>query len=441
MNYILLMTSAGSLLFVGYLLLEKVMGEHMSQTGRFRMLVMVLFTYLVPWVWLRGIYESISSVFWQDSVAAMSGRVILGDAAIHATEELVVTPNYGFKLFAAGLWMTVAVLAMLIRCGIYFYSRHALLKHAQDCETDVPEGLILGLKREFRIRRRVRIVRIPDVKHSFTLGFLRPVVFLQGNCGEDELAYILRHECIHIARGDLLFKMLMELVCCLHWFNPLVYYLNHRLDGACEKACDERVVKDMQGDEREAYARLIIRSMKVPVKRSDRKVSFGSFFASSEKLTEERIRVIMNKRKRKFWEKIVVAGAFAALLFVDSLTAMAYPVAYNVEKASTKLARDSVQGEASLKRSVSEDAGAESDDSLLHDEQIVRADGEILPVQEQTRFLCFHKWEDAIYETHVRNDNGGCEVNDYSCTYCDRCKTIRIGELLYTIIYVTCPHD
>lgn len=442
MNYILLMTSAGSLLFTGQMLLELIMGKHMSQTCRYRMLMIVLFTYLVPWVWLRGVYGILEfpSPAEQGGIVAASGKLILDDAAIHATDSIIVTPKYNARLTIVLVWIGVGILAMIVRCIVYFCSRHEILKCADHVVSDVPEELVLSLKKEFGIKRRVRIVRAPDRKRSFTLGALRPVIILQES-SEEELTYILRHEFTHIARGDLFVKMLMQLVCCVHWFNPFVYWMNRRLNKVCEKSCDERVAGNMTGSEKEIYARLVLNSMRSSGKTSKRRVPFSSFFASNNKLAEERIRVIMDTRKRKFWEKIVVACAFAALVFADSLTALAYPQVYNVKETPTGLAALSVQGEAKLVRGGVAFTSHYLDAPILYDEQIITAEGEVLPMQKPTKVLCFHKWEDAHYEAHAKDENGGCTTMVYECTYCPRCNTIVIGDYVYTLTYAVCPHD
>ena len=442
MSYILLMTSAGSMLFVGQLLVELGMRKRMSQTSRYRMLVIVLFTYLVPWVWMKGFYEDINLTLPAvgDRAIAVNGKGALGDAVFRAADKVVITPDYRSKLLVVSWWMGIAVLLMLVRCGVYFHNRHALLKCASRIAADLPEELALRLQREFGIKRRVRIVPVSGRKRNLTMGVIRPVIFLQETGRPDELEHILRHEFTHIARGDTLIKMLMQFVCCLHWFNPLVYWMSRRLERACEKSCDERVVRDMPEGEREDYARLMIQSMKQSGKKSRRKVLFVSFFASNDKFAEERVKAIMKNGKRRLWEKVVVAGAFAALVFADSLTALAYPQVYHVEEAPAQMAESFAQGEVMLVRGSIEHTEAHLDEAILYDQQVVTADGEIHPVQGQTRVLCFHKWEDAHVQTHVKDDNGGCTTEIYECKYCPKCDSIKIGDYVNTVTYAKCPH-
>ena len=149
----------------------------------------------------------------------------------------------------------------------------------------------------------------------------------------------------------------------------------------CEQACDERVVRGMSEDEKAVYARLVIRSMVDTKKVPKKKVLFGNFLTSDEEYAEERIRDIMLKRKGEFWEKIVVAGVFAVMVFANSLTALAYPQVSHVENASDELVQIVKQGSMSTQL-LGEDAEAPAE-VLLYDEQIVTADGQVYPAQTQ----------------------------------------------------------
>ena len=442
MDYILLMTGAGSLLYAGLLLAGKAMGKHMSNTCRFRVLSVALFAFIVPWGWFGAIYAPIRSVFVKDGVTAVGGKLILGEVVYHTSDGLVATQTYGTMMIIMGIWLAGAVLVMIMKCGKYFKNKSRLMKRAEFYETNIPKDMVQRLKRELRIKGRVKIGTIPSGKHSFTLGVIRPVVFVQEDCTEYELEQILRHELTHIARGDLLIKLLMELVCCLHWFNLIVYKLNKRLDRVCEQACDERVGRGMSEDEKAVYARLVIRSMVDTKKVPKKKVLFGNFLTSDEEYAEERIRDIMLKRKGEFWEKIVVAGVFAVMVFANSLTALAYPQVSHVENASDELAQAAGK-EVMSTLLLGEDAEAPAE-VLLYDEQIVTADGQVYPAQSQLepQGICFfHNWQDAKYQAHIKNEDNTCEVQTYACEYCTKCTRVKLGELLSTVTYNPCPHE
>ncbi|MGV8931458.1 MAG: TonB family protein [Luteimonas sp.] len=58
----------------------------------------------------------------------------------------------------------------------------------------------------------------------------------------DERALILAHERIHRARGDVAGNVLMTALCCMYWFNPLLWVAADRFRRDQELACDETVI-------------------------------------------------------------------------------------------------------------------------------------------------------------------------------------------------------
>lgn len=446
MTYIILMTSGGSILFVEYLLWRKLMGRHMSQAAGYWGLVIVMFTYLVPWVWVRDLYKSIGALFRRN--AAAGGRLVMGSETVRGADKFSMTPDVNTMLAITVLWGCIAVLVVLVRSIFYFKRRRKLLGSARLCVSlyaaqgveGVPEELVSRIKRELRIRRRVEVLRIPGINASLTLGTFRPVVFLQADCRDEELELVLRHEFTHIARGDLIVKALMGLVKCLHWFNPLVYLLSAMQESACEKACDERVVKGRPDGERKIYAELLRRSMASAPKK---KTPTGSYLAFGRNYGVERIRVVMDKRQRKAWEKLLVAGAFAVMLFVDSLTALAYPDLYNINVSEPADLHTQSTGIVVV-YNTKENAGGEDSSvvyPVLYDREVITAGGEIYPVNDQTGASCSHQWEKAHYGEHTRDDKGSCIVRVSECTYCSECGSINVGDLISDHTYAACPHD
>ena len=96
------------------------------------------------------------------------------------------------------------------------------------------------------------------VPAPFTLGILRPRIYLpEGLDGETRRAVLL-HEQTHLRRHDPQVKPLFYAVVCLHWFNPLVWLAFRQLEQAMEAACDEAAVRGCDAAARNAYCESIL---------------------------------------------------------------------------------------------------------------------------------------------------------------------------------------
>lgn len=62
-----------------------------------------------------------------------------------------------------------------------------------------------------------------EVTTPFVAGILHPLIYLPEGLGQTQKQMVLEHENVHIRRLDYLVKPIAFLVCCVHWFNPLVW--------------------------------------------------------------------------------------------------------------------------------------------------------------------------------------------------------------------------
>ena len=96
------------------------------------------------------------------------------------------------------------------------------------------------------------------VTAPFTLGILRPRVYLPDDLQGTARQAVLLHEQTHIRRRDPLTKPLFYTVACLHWFNPLVWLAFCTFERDMEAACDEAAVRGRPLPERNAYCESLL---------------------------------------------------------------------------------------------------------------------------------------------------------------------------------------
>lgn len=102
----------------------------------------------------------------------------------------------------------------------------------------------------------------PALSTPIVVGWIRPcIIITDPSLPEKELDFILLHELSHCRRRDGVYKRLVQLCVCLHWFNPLVYRMEQELNRLCELACDESVLKNLSLQERAAYGDMLVHSL------------------------------------------------------------------------------------------------------------------------------------------------------------------------------------
>ena len=109
------------------------------------------------------------------------------------------------------------------------------------------------------LRRQPEVRTSDAVDLPITFGLLRPRVLLPSeaaNWSQDRLDWVLLHEQAHIARRDPAAQALTIVVCCLFWWQPLVWRLGRRLELEREHAADDRVLAHR--DDAVGYANLLV---------------------------------------------------------------------------------------------------------------------------------------------------------------------------------------
>ena len=107
------------------------------------------------------------------------------------------------------------------------------------------------LKRTLSIRQSDRFAT------PLTYGILHPVILMPTSMDWEnttELQYILAHEYVHVRRFDAVTKILLIVVLCIHWFNPLVWVMYWLANRDLELSCDEAVIRIFGKEARADYA-------------------------------------------------------------------------------------------------------------------------------------------------------------------------------------------
>ncbi len=109
------------------------------------------------------------------------------------------------------------------------------------------------------IRFKPRLIVSAQSVIPFTHGCIRPLIVIpEALTGiPQKLNMAVRHELMHIQRGDFLLNALLLLTQSIFWFNPLLYPLMNQVRIYREISCDQQVLSE-ESISRKAYARLLV---------------------------------------------------------------------------------------------------------------------------------------------------------------------------------------
>ena len=145
------------------------------------------------------------------------------------------------------------------------------------------------------------------VDSPFVFGVIKPKIYLPMHMDEGTAAYVIAHEHAHLARRDHWWKVLGYLVLALHWFNPLVWVAYILFCRDIELACDEKVVKGLDGAARADYSQALLSCAAPGRAVAACPLAFG------EGNIKTRVKSALHYKKPAFW---VAAAAVLAVVIM-----------------------------------------------------------------------------------------------------------------------------
>lgn len=149
---------------------------------------------------------------------------------------------------------------------------------------------------------------------SFVMGLIHPVIYLSSGLDPESRKVVLCHERVHLQRRDYLFKPAALVICCVHWFNPLVWLAFYLMNMDCEMSCDEKVVKLLGEESKKIYSYTLLEEASGGEWKRYRGGSICALLSFGEDHVRNRIRHVLDYRKPSFWMLIGAAAVIVVLV-------------------------------------------------------------------------------------------------------------------------------
>ena len=220
------------------------------------------------------------------------------------------------------IWSALALVLFVRKVTVY----QGFIQYIKAGNKELSDIKILNLlsdcEEKLNIKTRVELSCNPLIASPMLIGFFRPRIILPvGEWEDKELSYIFVHELIHYKQRDMFYKWLIQIVVCVHWFNPFVYLLEKEVNKSCELSCDEKVISILNEKAKREYGDTLISFLK---SNNLYKSSLASVtLTEGAEQLKERLGAIMKFRK-KSKAIIAITAIFTAAVCVCFFVTGAY---------------------------------------------------------------------------------------------------------------------
>ena len=236
------------------------------------------------------------------------------------------------------IWL-VAALGLFIR-KVTVYQSFIRYIHAGLTPTSDMVNLdrLSIIAEEMDIKRPVDLCVNPLISSPLLIGFFHPCIVLpSADIPEMNFRYIVLHELTHYKRRDMLYKWIVQITVCLHWFNPLVHLMSREITRACEFSCDEAVLAKVGRGSAQDYGKTLLDAMAAVGRYNGYPGSVS--LSENKRLLKERLGAIM-----KFKTPSKAVKLLTVMLMLCVVLGASFVGVYSVSAVTDAPAMESLAG-------------------------------------------------------------------------------------------------
>lgn len=452
MKYLLIMSLSGSTMVGIYMLSRGLWHGKMSARLQYLFIKAAMLYYLIPLPFVKKWYVNIAEHLLPKRKSITQASAAWAGYMVHANEKIYVNGYLKIQMFVVALWLMFAIMWLSYELNDYCKTRKRVSDCADRIITKEESAFLERLKKQCGVKQEVTVYQDDTGGRNITFGFLKPIILCNQKMGSPESELVLCHELIHIKNRDVWWKVLMQCVILLHWWNPVVWILYSNFERTREWSCDETVVQDRTKEEVKRYLKLLIMES-AKVEGCEKKYQrWATGFGTEAKKLKKRMDNVMNMRK---WNKVAAGAVVSVLVLANSLTALAYEdtihegpresmsqdeVEYFMEWETWQFIPDEVASEV-LEEA---DSYIPNTSEIRYPDQFVDMEGKIYPTQHEEPASvyrsCNHNYEPGTRVVHDKKSDGSCIVKVYDAERCSKCGFVLVGDQTGEFKYMVCPH-
>lgn len=165
--------------------------------------------------------------------------------------------------------------------------------------------------------KKINVAYNKTCKIPFLIGIKNPCVVLpEFSYGEQQIRYIVLHEMMHVFNKDIVWEVVIDLLCTIFWWNPVFKYLRKELFRLIEMRNDMRIVAGLSEEESVQYMECL---KDVALQTPGKEVLFGVAFSKDDfEELKRRMKLIAYKKNFCRWKQALGIVMTCACLFLTT---------------------------------------------------------------------------------------------------------------------------
>ena len=375
------------------------------------------------------------------------------------------------SMFYLGSWNLVygmsfagVILYLLLQAVLYYRFKQDIWEK----RSEITDELWLTTFQKCALKTKlnneiIEFSSVTNIVQPCTVGIWNKSILIPesliGTLTESEIDIVLCHELTHIRKNHVALKVLIFVLSSLNWFNPILHMLRNSLSEWIEISCDEDLTVVESGEDREAYANMLIKlSSAVTEQRKYGKINAITYFGTRKrvKLLKKRIIGIMKKEQNpdRMAKTLTIAGIICAVC-LSTIIAKEMDIAMNAAFSNHVAVFD--ESEIIVEEVTAIDEGyeyidfdedlfekqvagsTEMDSSISYEIVYMDSSSELLAAPIMTA-MCEHQMEKVNIVEHTKNTDGSCVVLMHEGMHCRECVKTVFGGIIYTSSMAECVH-
>jgi len=349
LDIILEVTVYSAILYVAIMLFKKAFRKHLSATLNYAVWTLLVLRLLIPVTIDSGlslfvISETNAPIVQNqtfDGIQPLDGeqihtsqessypqissayKVPVDKSDISAVETSTQAPKWEINWQSAVLliWAMGVLASGAFMLLIYLRLQRRIKRSGIGLPDDIRE-LTQSVKRQMGIKADIKVSAHEWLTTPALSASIRPTLLLPANMlqNSEQLMFGIRHELTHYKHKDYLVSLLLAVLRCVYWFNPVVWLTAKQIEADMETACDASVTASMKNDQRGRYIEAVIDLGR----NADAQYMLGMGTHTDRKSIEKRIRgVFMTKRTTPAVR--TAAALMACLMLIVCFTTACQP--------------------------------------------------------------------------------------------------------------------